>query len=132
MNVLLSERPIGIQKIAVQVLITIFVTVIFLGEGLCFWGKTESAVVSAPIYGTDLQIQNENGYKSSVKEVREKLWKISLARRYGNVHKYFVKDGVVHIRMTKYLGGNPIRLNIVEINPSVNPDVKIICELNST
>ncbi len=125
MNVLLSERPIGIQKIAVQVLITIFVTVIFLGEGLCFWGKTESAVVSAPIYGTDLQIQNENGYKSSVKEVREKLWKISLARRYGNVHKYFVKDGVVHIRMTKYLGGNPIRLNIVEINPSVNPDVKI-------
>lgn len=125
MNVLLSERPIGIQKIAVQVLITIFVTVIFLGEGLCFWGKTESAVVSAPIYGTDLQIQNENGYKSSVKEVREKLWKISLARRYGNVRKYFVKDGVVHIRMTKYLGGNPIRLNIVEINPSVNPDVKI-------
>ncbi len=125
MNVLLSERPIGIQKIAVQLLITIFVTVIFLGEGLCFWGKTESAVVSTPVYGTDLQIQNENSYKTSVKEVRDKLWKISLARRYGNVHKRFVKEGVVYIKMTKYLGGNPIRLNIVEINPSINPDVKI-------
>ena len=125
MNVLLSERPIGLQKIAVQLLIAIFVTVIFLGEGLCFWGKTESAVVTAPIYGTDLQIQNENGYKSSVKEVRMKLWKISLARRYGNVYKNFVKEGVVHMKMTKYLGGNPIRLNIIEINPSINPDIKI-------
>ena len=125
MNVLLSEQPIGLQKIAVQFLIAIFVTVIFLGEGLCFWGKTESAVVTAPIYGTDLQIQNENSYKTSVKEVRMKLWQISLSRRYGNVRKHFVKDGVVHIRMTKYLSGNPIRLNIIEINPSVNPDIKI-------
>ena len=125
MNVLLSERPIGFQKIAVQLLIAIFVTVISLGEGLCFWGKTESAVVTAPIYGTDLQIQNENSYKSSVKEVRMKLWQISLARRYGNVHKRFVKEGVVYMKMTKYLGGNPIRLNIIEINPSINPDVKI-------
>ena len=125
MNVLLSEQPIGLQKIAVQFLIAIFVTVIFLGEGLCFWGKTESAVVTAPIYGTDLQIHNENSYKTSVKEVRMKLWQISLSRRYGNVRKHFVKDGVVHIRMTKYLSGNPIRLNIIEINPSVNPDIKI-------
>lgn len=125
MNVLLSDRPIGLQKIAVRFLILLFVTVIFLGEGLCFWGKTESAVVTAPIYGTDLQIQNENGYKSSVKEVRMKLWQISLARRYGNIYKHFVKEGVVHMKMTKYLGGSPIRLNIIEINPAVNPDIKI-------
>ncbi len=126
MNVLLSEYPIGIQKIAVQVLIAIFVTVIFLGEGLCFWGKTESAVVSSPIYGSDLQIQNENSYKTSVKDVRMKLWKISLSRRYGNSNKHFIKEGVVHIKKTKYLSGNPIRLNIIEINPSINPNVKIM------
>ncbi len=126
MNVLLSESPIGLQKIAVQLLIAIFVTVIFLGEGLCFWGKTESAVVSAPIYGSDLQIQNENSYKTSVKDVRDKLWKISLTRRYGNARKNFIRSGVVHIKMTKYLGNNPIRLNIIEINPSVNPEIKIM------
>lgn len=126
MNVLLSEYPIGIQKIAVQLLIAVFVTVIFLGEGLCFWGKTESAVVSSPIYGSDLQIQNENSYKTSVKDVRIKLWKISLSRRYGNSNKHFIKEGVVHIKKTKYLSGNPIRLNIIEINPSINPNVKIM------
>lgn len=125
MNVLLSERQIGLQEIAVRLLVAIFVTVVFWGDGLCFWGKTESAVVSTPIYGTDLQIQKENSYKTSVKEVKEKLWKISLSRRYGNVHKRFIRDGVVHIKMTKYLGNNPIRLNIIEINPSVNPDVRI-------
>ncbi len=127
MNALLQEEPISFHKIAVRVIILIFVTVIFLGDSLCFWAHSDSAVAHATAvnFGTDLQIQNPNSYKSSVKEVREKLWRISLQRRYGNAYVNNVKEGVVHIRLTKYLNHKPLRINVIEINSQINPDVKI-------
>jgi exopolysaccharide biosynthesis protein len=126
MNVLLTEKPIGYQKIAVHLLIAIFATVIFLGEGLCFWGKTESAVIKPDnLYGNDLQIQNVNSYKTSVKEVKMKLWEISLARRYGKAYRRTIKDGVVHIKITKTINGKPIKINVIEINQSINPKINI-------
>ncbi|MBQ2644822.1 phosphodiester glycosidase family protein [bacterium] len=127
MNVLSLEEPIIFQKIAVRLIFIIFVTVIFLGDSLCFWGNSNSSIVhSQSFYGTDLQIHNKNSYKASVQEVRFKLWQISLARRYGNVYKNKIKDGVIHIKMTKYYNNRPLRINVIEYNPFINPDIKIL------
>lgn len=126
MNVLSTEDPIIFQKIAVRLVFIFIVTVIFLGDNLCFWGNSTSyAAQSKSFYGTDLQIHNQNSYKSSVKDVRFKLWQISLARRYGNTYKTTIKDGVVHIKMTKYINKKPLKINIIEFNPNINPDIKI-------
>lgn len=51
---------------------------------------------------------------------------MSLQRRYGNSYYNKVRDGVVHIRLTKYLNGKPIKINVIEVNSSVNPDIKIV------
>lgn len=124
MNVLLSQKPICFEKIAVRLVCLFFVTVIFLGEGLYFL-RDSSVVHSQDFYGTDLQIQNPNSYKSSIKEVREKLWLMSLDRRYGNSYKNFIKDGVVHIKMTKYINNKPLKINVIEINTKINPEIRI-------
>ena len=124
MNVLLSQKPISFEKIAVRLICLFFVTVIFLGEGLYFL-RDSSVVHSQDFYGTDLQIQNLNSYKSSIKDVREKLWLMSLDRRYGNSYKNFIKDGVVHIKMTKYINNKPLKINVIEINTKINPEIRI-------
>lgn len=124
MNVLLAESPINFQKIAVRLMCSFFVAVIFLGEGLCFWDKS-SVAHSQSFYGNDLQIQNQNSYKASVEEVRLKLWKISLNRRYGNAYKNFFKKGVVHVKMTKYINRLPLKINVIEINRGINPEIRI-------
>ncbi|MCR5261292.1 MAG: phosphodiester glycosidase family protein [Candidatus Gastranaerophilales bacterium] len=127
MNVLSSEDNIIFQKIAVRLILILFVTVIFLGDSLCFWGTSSSSVVhSQSFYGSDLQISSDKNYRASVKEVQLKLWQISLARRYGSTLKKNVKDGVVHIRMTKYFNNRPLRINVIEFNPYLNPDIKIV------
>lgn len=126
MNVLSSEDNIIFQKIAVRFIFIFCLTVIFLGDSLCFYGNSNASLArSQNFYGTDLQISAKNSYKSSVQEVRLKLWKISLARRYGNAYKNTVKDGVVHIKMTKYLNKKPLKINVIEFNPKINPEIKV-------
>lgn len=122
MNVLLSEDLTTFQKIAVRLAITIFVTVIFLGDNLYFSGKQTTASAGTV---TNVEISNPAEFRTSVKEVREKLWKISLQRRYGNVHFNNVQEGVVHAKFVKYINGKPLRINVIETNPYVNPDVRV-------
>lgn len=124
MNVLSSEDTIIFQKIAVRLTFILFVTVIFLGDSLCFWGNSESAVAYSRSFYEE-SIREETDYKNSVAEVKNKLWQISLLRRYGAVRKNMIKDGVVHIKMTKYLNNRPVKINVIEFNPQINPDVKI-------
>lgn len=125
MNVLLFEESTTFLKIAVRLGILIFVAVIFLGDSLYFSGADVSSKANATVI-SDLQISNPGSYKASVKDVREKLWRMSLQRRYGNSYYNKVRDGVVHIRLTKYLNGKPIKINVIEVNSSVNPDIKIV------
>ncbi len=62
-------------------------------------------------------------------EVREenKLLEFNqqIARKYKNGSIYTIDDGLKHIRMTKYYNGRPVRLNIVETDLSINPELKI-------
>ncbi len=48
---------------------------------------------------------------------------ISRKYRYGTI--YTVEDGLKHIRMTKYYKGRPVRLNIIEADFNINPELKI-------
>lgn len=125
MNVLLSEDLSTFQKIAVKLGILVFVTVIFLGDNVYFSGQNSASKASANAV-SDLQISNPDSYKASVKEVREKLWKLSLQRRYGDVIFNKIQDGAVHIRLKRYLNGKPLTINVIEVNSSVNSNIKVI------
>jgi len=125
MNVLLTKDFYPVGKIAVRMLIVIFASAIFLGDNLYFWSRSAAETVSAEFYGANLEIRNPEGLEQEVKETTKKLWYASLKTRYNAPAKN-VADGVAHIKMTKKINGKPIKINVVEINTKVNPDIEIM------
>ena len=59
-------------------------------------------------------------------------WESMLRQRYRNGAILTITDGVKHIRMVKYINGRPVKINIVEVNTRLNPNIEIAPELAST
>lgn len=76
-----------------------------------------------------MNITNTNTHTGSVTKAElffnEKIeeienWKASVAKRYPNSTVLTLKDSIKHIKMTKYINGRPVRINVVEINMKLN------------
>lgn len=52
--------------------------------------------------------------------------------RYKNSMIYDVALGVKHIKLTKTINGRPVRINVVEINQKLNPNLQINPQLSSS
>lgn len=59
-------------------------------------------------------------------------WETMLRQRYRNGAILTVTDGVKHIRMVRYINSRPIKINIIEVNQKLNPDIEISPQLAST
>ena len=125
MNALLTKDFYPIGKIAVRMLIIIFASAIFLGDNLYFWSKSAAETISTENYGASLEIRNPENIEKEVKETSKKLWNSSLKARYGNIPVRNVAEGIVHIKMTKKINGRPVKINVLEINNKINPDIEI-------
>lgn len=56
----------------------------------------------------------------------------SVRNRYKNSMIYDVALGVKHIKLTKTFNGRPVRINVVEINQKLNPNLQINPQLSSS
>lgn len=56
----------------------------------------------------------------------------SVRNRYKNSMIYDVALGVKHIKLTKTINGRPVRINVVEINQKLNPNLQINPKLSSS
>lgn len=56
----------------------------------------------------------------------------SVRNRYKNSMIYDVALGVKHIKLTKTINGHPVRINVVEINQKLNPNLQINPQLSSS
>ncbi len=56
----------------------------------------------------------------------------SVRNRYKNSMIYDVTLGVKHIKLTKTINGRPVRINVVEINQKLNPNLQINPQLSSS
>ncbi len=52
-------------------------------------------------------------------------WNESLNERYKNAKIVKVADGIVHVRITKYINSKKIQLNVVEMNKKLNPEAEL-------
>ena len=59
-------------------------------------------------------------------------WESMLRQRYRNGAILTIADGVKHIRMVKYINSRPVKINIVEVNTKLNPNIEIAPTLAST
>lgn len=56
----------------------------------------------------------------------------SVRNRYKNSMIYDVALGVKHVKLTKTINGRPVRINVVEINQKLNPNLQINPQLSSS
>lgn len=59
-------------------------------------------------------------------------WEAMLRQRYKNGAILTVSDGVKHVRMVRYINGRPVKINVVEVNQKLNPNIEISPQLAST
>lgn len=64
-------------------------------------------------------------------EQRTKLFNENIRRKYKNGIITDVDTGVKHIKMVRYYQGQPVRINVVEINPSLNSNLQLTPSLAS-
>ena len=71
----------------------------------------ESALSQAP--PENIIIYNQEYFQNHIKQ------------KYKNSQITFPVHGIAHIKKTKYINKRPIKINIVEVNTKVNPNLKI-------
>lgn len=80
------------------------------------------SIVSPILHSADLE-------RSIVKELtleeRSQNFNQEIRKKYKNATIVDVDRGVKHIRLLKYYQGRPVKINVIEINSSLNPDLQI-------
>lgn len=83
----------------------------------------------------------ENGANTETNNIEEQTmglteekqrWESMLRQRYRGGSILTITDGVKHIRMVKYINSRPIKINVVEVNTKLNPNIEIAPQLAST
>ena len=87
-------------------------------------------ILSKPIFAYDVTnlkttAQNENIYQ-------QKNFEENIKNKYNKSHITFVNKGIAHIKQVRYINKKPIKINIVELNTNVNPNLKIKPQTAST
>ena len=73
------------------------------------------------------------------KNIKEKLTIEEQTQNFNEQIKQKYKTGVItdvdkgvkHIKLLKYYQGSPVRINVIEVNTNLNPDLKLTPELAS-
>lgn len=88
----------------------------------------QNAIVSPILNSANLE---KNIVKQLTLEERTERFNQDIRRKYKNGVISDVDAGVKHIKLTKYYQGQPIRINIIEVNSDINPDLKLTPTLAS-
>lgn len=99
---------------------------------------SQSLLVNNHLFASEAINTNSDILQNTVEEQTRSLteekqrWESMLRQRYRNGAILTVTDGVKHIRMVKYINSRPVKINIVEVNTKINPNIEIAPELAST
>ncbi len=99
---------------------------------------SQSFVINNNLFASEAINNGANIKQNKVEEQTRSLteekqrWESMLRQRYRNGAILTIADGVKHVRMVKYINGRPVRINIVEVNTKLNPNIEIAPQLAST
>lgn len=81
---------------------------------------------SRPIFASELAyIPPSVNEVSNILNKDAKVWEEKINKKYGAKNVSFVTTGVAHIKVVKYINKKPIKINIIEVNPKINPNLTI-------
>lgn len=131
MNITVAYNTQSIKKMInnslyFTVLLGVFCSQTFLVNHTLL-ANADEAIIS----GADIKQNTVEEQTRSLTEEKQR-WESMLRQRYRNGAILTVTDGVKHIRMVKYINKRPVKINIVEVNTKLNPNIEITPQLAST
>ena len=99
---------------------------------------SQSFLINNNLFASEAINNGANIKQNKVEEQTRSLteekqrWESMLRQRYRNGAILTIADGVKHVRMVKYINGRPVKINIVEVNTKLNPNIEIAPQLAST
>ena len=99
---------------------------------------SQSFLINNNLFASEAINNGANIKQNTVEEQTRSLteekqrWESMLRQRYRNGAILTIADGVKHVRMVKYINGRPVKINIVEVNTKLNPNIEIAPQLAST
>lgn len=134
MNTMLYEHHKNIGKIInnslyFTILIAVFSSHSMMSNNQLFAHETDRlAYTSAKIIPQNPPVPDIQTFSLTEEKQR---WEAMLRQRYKNGKILTVAEGVKHIRMVKYINSKPVKINIVEVNTKINPNLEISPQLAS-
>ncbi len=135
MDTLLLQPKIFSKAIANALNISIVVGLLFsqhIFEGPPILAKefiiANSPIISPLLSGTTLE---KNIPKELSIEEQTQNFNQEIRRKYKAGVIIDVDKGVKHVKLTKYFQGSPIRINVIEVNSKINPDLQLTPALAS-
>ncbi|MGN1154463.1 MAG: hypothetical protein ACI4S3_10580, partial [Candidatus Gastranaerophilaceae bacterium] len=118
-------RPNVEKLLLIGVNLALLYGILCLHQNVCIAEnvKIVNGIVATPIINS---IKLEQAITTAIQEenkLEEFNQQINRKYKYGTI--YTIEDGLKHIKMTKYYQGKPVRLNIIETDLNINPELKI-------
>lgn len=110
------------ERLIAKLLVTIAAYLILLSISVNNSIYTNAKEIAMNITNTNTHTGSVTKAELFFNEKTEEIenWKASVAKRYPNSTVLTLKDSIKHIKMTKYINGRPVRINVVEINMKLN------------
>ena len=132
MNTMLADNQKNIGKIINHSLYFTVLLAVFSSQSLMI--NSNITAIGNEAISTAFTQQKQTDIKEQTRSLTEEKqrWESMLRQRYRNGAILTIADGVKHIRMVKYINSRPVKINIVEVNTKLNPNIEIAPTLAST
>ena len=129
---MLADNQKNIGKIINHSLYFTVLLAVFSSQSLMI--NSHTTAIGNEAISTAFTQQKQTDIKEQTRSLTEEKqrWESMLRQRYRNGAILTIADGVKHIRMVKYINSRPVKINIVEVNTKLNPNIEIAPTLAST
>ena len=117
MYALAERRIVCSEKMVLKLGFVLMVLAVFSGQNMSMKAFEPNSVLQQ-------YIQENTMYKEQSDDALF-LWENSLIDKYGKNKVQKIDDGVVYVSFTKYINTRRIKVNIAEINRSLNENIEI-------
>lgn len=136
MNALLVEEQKRFEKIAANSLYLTLALAIFSGQGMFINNSifaSEPNLAQTAYLNANVKMENlQSNVQEQINFLNEKnKWDMSIRQKYKGTTVTTVESGVIHVKLTKYINSQPIKINVIEINRKLNPNIELTPTLAS-
>ena len=124
------QNQISTNEALITALLTFVLLSTFSAQNFVVTNRAEAAIHKIKTdTGTNLIIEKEKKKEEQKPKIdialESQKWEAGIRNRYKYGKIKTIDEGIKHITITKYIGKRPVKINVVEINKKINPDIDL-------